>query len=259
MNKILLLSLFAFVAIAAYSADEAAHSEMKKEESPSPTVQKEKPGYIVGAASAQQILRNYVIGEDLDPADVLNGFKDVMLANSKMTEDEIDRSFAAIFQSLDTPQHWKKLNEDYLTANAKKDGVKTTASGLQYKVLVEGKGDSPKTGEAVNAFYRGKYINGFEFDSSYRHGTTAANFPVDKVIAGWTEALQLMKPGAKWKLYVPSKLAYGPAPKNGMRPDSTLVFDIELVDVGPPKVSGPHGNMRNSDLNQQAREVPVTK
>jgi len=125
----------------------------------------------------------------------------------------------------------KKDGDAFLAANAKKDGVVTLPSGLQYKVIREGDGATPTINDTVETNYRGTLIDGTEFDSSYKRGKSAV-FPVKGVIAGWTEALQKMKVGAKWQLYIPSDLAYGArgsGPKIG--PNSTLVFDIELIGI----------------------------
>ena len=120
-------------------------------------------------------------------------------------------------------------NAAFLAENAKKAGVKTTASGLQYRVVTEGSGASPTTNDSVTVHYRGQLIDGTEFDSSYNRGEPAS-FPVTGVIAGWTEALQLMKPGAKFQLYIPPELAYG---SRGPLANRLLIFDVELLEVVP--------------------------
>lgn len=126
---------------------------------------------------------------------------------------------------------FKAYGEQYLAENAKKDGVKVTKSGLQYEVLNEGTGKSPKATDNVKCHYEGRLIDGTVFDSSYRHGTPAT-FPLNGVIAGWTEGLQLMKEGAKYRFHIPYNLAYG---ANGagesIPPYSALVFDVELLGV----------------------------
>lgn len=125
----------------------------------------------------------------------------------------------------------KAEGEKFLAENAKKDGVKVTASGLQYKVITEGKGPIPTAADKVRTHYRGTLINGKQFDSSYDRGEPV-EFPVSNVIKGWTEALQLMPVGSKWQLFIPSQLAYG---ENGagadIGPNSVLIFDIELLDI----------------------------
>ncbi len=121
--------------------------------------------------------------------------------------------------------------EAFLTENAKKEGVVVTASGLQYKVLEAGEGDSPMPSDVVTVHYRGTLVDGTQFDSSYDRGQPAT-FPVGGVIAGWTEALQLMKPGAKWQLVIPADLAYGERGAGQViGPNSTLLFDVELISV----------------------------
>jgi FKBP-type peptidyl-prolyl cis-trans isomerase len=116
----------------------------------------------------------------------------------------------------------------YLEANAKKAGVKTTASGLQYRVLREGKGTRPTAADAVTVHYRGTLVDGSEFDSSYKRGEPIT-FPLSGVIKGWTEGLQLMPIGAKYELVIPPKLAYG---DRGPLANQVLVFEVELLDVG---------------------------
>ncbi len=133
----------------------------------------------------------------------------------------------------------KAEGEAFLAENKARPEIKTTASGLQYEVLEEGSGDSPLATDRVKVHYAGTLIDGTPFDSSYDRGTPAT-FGVNAVIAGWTEALQLMKPGAKYRLYVPSDLAYGPQgpPQRGPQPpiigpNSALIFDVELIEVNP--------------------------
>ena len=126
---------------------------------------------------------------------------------------------------------FKVAGEQYLAGNAKKEGVCVTPSGLQYEVLTEGTGKSPKASDNVKCHYEGRLIDGTVFDSSYQRGTPAT-FPLNGVIAGWTEGLQLMKEGAKFRFHIPFNLAYG---ANGagesIPPYSALVFDVELLEV----------------------------
>jgi FKBP-type peptidyl-prolyl cis-trans isomerase len=122
--------------------------------------------------------------------------------------------------------------EKFLMENKTKEGVKTLPSGLQYKVLKEGTGKTPKDTDVVVTHYKGTLLDGTEFDSSYKRNAPA-EFPVNRVIKGWTEALQLMKEGDKWILYIPPKLAYGErgAPGGVIGPNETLIFEIELIKV----------------------------
>ncbi len=121
----------------------------------------------------------------------------------------------------------------FLTENKNKPGVKTTASGLQYKVVKEGSGAPPKESDTVVVNYRGTLVDGTEFDSSYKRGEPAT-FPVNRVIKGWTEALQLMKPGSKYQFFIPANLAYGERGAGGdIGPNATLIFEVELLNVKP--------------------------
>ena len=125
--------------------------------------------------------------------------------------------------------------QKFLEANMLKEGVTTTASGLQYKVIKAGSGNKPKATDTVTVHYQGTLVNGTEFDSSYRRGQPVS-FPVNGVIPGWTEALQLMEAGAKWQIVIPSNLAYGDrgaGPQIG--PNATLIFEIELISIQEPK------------------------
>lgn len=126
----------------------------------------------------------------------------------------------------------KAKGEAFLTENKKKEGVVVRPSGLQYKILKEGTGASPKSTDMVTTHYAGTTIDGREFDSSYKRGEPTS-FGVNQVIAGWTEALQLMKVGSKWELYIPSKLAYGERGAGGViGPNQTLIFTVELIKIG---------------------------
>jgi FKBP-type peptidyl-prolyl cis-trans isomerase FklB len=129
----------------------------------------------------------------------------------------------------------KKEGEAFLAENQKKEGVKTLPSGLQYRVIQAGTGKSPKATDEVTAHYRGTLIDGTEFDSSYRRGKPET-LPIGGVIAGWTEALQLMQEGAKWQLFVPSNLAYGErGAGRDIGPQATLIFEIELISIQEKK------------------------
>jgi FKBP-type peptidyl-prolyl cis-trans isomerase len=127
----------------------------------------------------------------------------------------------------------KKEGQEFLIANKTKEGVVTLPSGLQYKILTEGTGPKPTAAESVSCNYRGTLINGKEFDSSYKRGQPAT-FPVNGVIKGWTEALQLMPVGSKWQLFIPSELAYGERGAGAdIGPGSTLIFEVELLSIQP--------------------------
>lgn len=161
-------------------------------------------------------------------------------AEAKLTDEEINAEMMAFQQKVEAEREAERealatgnaeAGAAFLEENAKREGVMVTESGLQYEVIEPGEGDSPGLDDQVEVHYRGTLIDGTEFDSSYSRGQTVT-FGVTQVIAGWTEALQLMKEGAKYKLFIPSDLAYGPAGAGQMiGPNSTLIFDVELVDV----------------------------
>ncbi|MGB7971555.1 MAG: FKBP-type peptidyl-prolyl cis-trans isomerase [Candidatus Deferrimicrobiaceae bacterium] len=191
-------------------------------------------GYQIGGDFKRQ-------GIDLDPDLIVKGIQDA-LSESKplMTPQEMRKTLVDLKTKIVADQRkqqkeqaQKNLAEGkaFLAKNAKKKGVKTLPSGLQYKVIEKGNGTSPKKTDSVTVNYRGTLIDGTEFDSSYKRGKPAT-FRVDGVIAGWTEALQLMKPGAKWQLFIPANLAYGErgaGPRIG--PNSALIFEVELTKV----------------------------
>lgn len=158
----------------------------------------------------------------------------------EMTFDEAKRIVNEYFAKLEAEMQAeaakqgevnRKNGEAFLTKNAKREGIKVTESGLQYEVLESGKGDSPKASDNVEVHYTGKLIDGTVFDSSVERGVPAS-FGVTQVIPGWVEALQLMHEGDKWRLYIPSDLAYGPNGAGGViGPNMTLIFDVELLRV----------------------------
>ncbi|BBL56561.1 hypothetical protein MKFW12EY_01740 [Methylomonas koyamae] len=133
--------------------------------------------------------------------------------------------------NANTPAENKAAGEKYLADNAKNAGVTTTASGLQYQVFTEGTGASPKASDNVTVHYKGTTIDGKEFDSSYSRGAPAT-FPLNRVIPGWTEGVQLMKEGAKYRFFIPSNLAYGErGAGRDIGPNAALIFDVELIKV----------------------------
>ncbi len=158
----------------------------------------------------------------------------------EMTFDEAKRIVNEYFAKLEAEMQAeaakqgevnRKNGEAFLTENAKREGIKVTESGLQYEVLESGKGDSPKASDNVEVHYTGKLIDGTVFDSSVERGVPAS-FGVTQVIPGWVEALQLMHEGDKWRLYIPSDLAYGPNGAGGViGPNMTLIFDVELLRI----------------------------
>jgi FKBP-type peptidyl-prolyl cis-trans isomerase FklB len=212
--------------------------------------------YAQDKALNEKQKRSYSIGMDLgmrmksQPLDIdaemlARGLKDVLTGQKPlMTEQEVRETLTALQKEMITKQQElakasgdknKKEGEAFLAENKKKTGVKTLPSGLQYKVIKAGTGKKPKATDTVTVNYRGTLINGTEFDSSYKRGQPAT-FPVNGVIPGWTEALQLMQEGSKWELYIPSNLAYGErGSPGGIEPNATLIFEVELISVQEPK------------------------
>lgn len=158
----------------------------------------------------------------------------------KMTYDEAKQEIQRFFTALEQEQQAaqaaqaevnRELGDKFLNENKSRQGVYTTASGLQYEILTEGDGPSPTPDDRVTVHYTGKLIDGTVFDSSVERGMPAT-FGVTQVIPGWVEALQLMKKGAKWRLFIPSNLAYGPNGAGGLiGPNATLIFDVELLEI----------------------------
>lgn len=200
--------------------------------------QKEKISYIIGTDIGKNLKKQSI---DVNPELLFKGIKDAFAGDKfLLTDQEIQEVMGAFQQEMIAKQSEKmskvaaankKEGEAFLDANKKKDSVITLPSGLQYKVIVEGTGKTPTVNDTVTTHYRGTLIDGTEFDNSYKRGEPTT-FPVNGVIAGWTEALQLMKAGSKWKLYIPSNLAYGDRGAGQLiGPGATLIFDIELISV----------------------------
>jgi FKBP-type peptidyl-prolyl cis-trans isomerase len=178
---------------------------------------------------------------EVDPAIVLRGLKDALAAGKMlMTDDEARAALMQLQAEVRNKQQEKmkvagemnkKEGAEFLEANKTKEGVVTLPSGLQYKILTEGTGPKPAASDTVVCNYRGTLISGTEFDSSYKRGQPAS-FPVNGVIKGWTEALQLMPVGSKWQLFVPAELGYGDRGAGGeIGPGATLIFEVELLSI----------------------------
>jgi len=190
--------------------------------------------YGIGRQLGDQLRQNPVPGMSLEA--VLAGLSDAYTEqDSRVSVDDLNDSFKHIRERMQAEAQAKaaaaaETGAAYLLENAKRDGVVLLPSGLQYEVLVEGLGDKPSRQSHVRTHYHGTLIDGSVFDSSYERGQPA-EFPVSGVIAGWTEALQLMSVGSKWRLTVPSELAYGAQGVGSIPPHSVLVFDVELLEI----------------------------
>jgi FKBP-type peptidyl-prolyl cis-trans isomerase len=177
----------------------------------------------------EQLRTAGVAPDSINSAKIAQGVRDA-LSGKVATTDKDRENIRALATSAGDANH--KAAAKFLAENGKKPGIVTTKSGLEYQELKAGSGDSPKATDSVVVNYRGTLLNGTEFDSSYKRGEPAT-FEVDRVIPGWTEALQLMKPGSKWKLYIPPQLAYDLRSRPPIPPGSMLIFDVELISVKP--------------------------
>jgi len=200
--------------------------------------QKDKVSYSIGTNIGNNFKKQSM---DINTDALVQGIKDSLSGEKAlMTEQEMNETMKAFQQEMMTKQaelakiigEKNKTEGDlFLAENKKKEGVITLSSGLQYKVINEGSGAIPKLTDKVTVHYRGTLIDGTEFDSSYRRGQPVT-FPVNGVIAGWKEALQLMKAGSKWQLFIPPTLAYGErGAGRTIGPNATLIFDIEILSI----------------------------
>jgi len=200
--------------------------------------QKDKVSYALGSNLGTNLHKQSV---EVDPAIVLRGLKDA-LAGGKMllTDDEARAALTQLQAEVRNKQQEKmkvagelnrKEGTEFLAANKAKEGIVTLPSGLQYRILTAGAGPKPAATDTVSCNYRGTLTNGTEFDSSYKRGQPAS-FPVNGVIKGWTEALQLMPVGSKWQLFIPSELGYGDRGAGAdIGPGATLIFEVELLSI----------------------------
>ena len=196
--------------------------------------------YALGLSMGQNFRASGI--DAINVQDFTDGVAAVLYgAPMKMTYEEAKAEVNKFFAELNAKQEAqakamaeinKKAGDDFLAANGKRAEVKTTPSGLQYEVLEEGQGATPQTGDRVTVHYTGKLIDGSVFDSSVDRGVPAT-FGVTQVIPGWVEALQLMKVGAKYRLFIPSQLAYGEQGAGPIGPNQTLIFDVEPLEINP--------------------------
>ncbi len=218
-----------------------ANSSATAAPTPAP-LSNDQSSYLFGVNFGEQMGR-MGIGDKISPEAVNRGLKDG-LHGKKMapTDQQQLQNFVKVAME-DGVKHNKTAAAEFLARNAHEKGVQTTVSGLQYKVINAGdeKAASPKPTDEVSVNYRGKLIDGSEFDSSFKNGAPVS-FPVNGVIKGWQEALVLMKPGAKWKLYISPELAYDNSPKPGIPGGSLLIFDVDLLSVKAP-ASTPNATM----------------
>jgi FKBP-type peptidyl-prolyl cis-trans isomerase FklB len=212
-------------------------TSVSAEDKPDFSNQKQKVSYAIGVNLGTSFQKEEL---DIDQKALTQGLADALAGKPALDPSEVQSTLMKFQQEMMSKQQAKmqvegeknlKDGDAFLAANAKKDGIKTTASGLQYKVVKSGTGASPTAADTVKVNYEGTLIDGTVFDSSIKRGEPAS-FPVNRVIPGWTEALQLMKVGDKWKVFIPAKLAYGErSPSPTIPPNSTLIFDVELLSI----------------------------
>jgi FKBP-type peptidyl-prolyl cis-trans isomerase FklB len=242
-RKWMLATAMALLTATAALAQDAAAPELKTD--------KDKLSYALGMNFGEQFRKQ---GLDMDPALFAKAFAEAFNSGkTAMSEDDMKAVLTTAGQEIRKKQaavqaekadKAQKDGEKFLADNKTKENVVTLPSGLQYKVLKQGTGDKPGPEDTVICNYKGTLIDGTEFDASEKHGGPAT-FPVKGVIAGWTEALQLMPVGSKWQLFVPSNLAYGPQGPGEIGPNATLIFEVELVSIqkgAAPAPAGPSGS-----------------
>ncbi|KZY30356.1 MULTISPECIES: FKBP-type peptidyl-prolyl cis-trans isomerase [unclassified Oleiphilus] len=203
--------------------------------------QDQKVSYSFGLVLGKRMTNDM---PDLQIDVFVQGLKDAYSGNPQLiTDEQVAQTLSDFQRDLQQKQleevqkageENKKAGKEFLAENKNKEGIVTLESGLQYKVLTEGKGLQPGPTDVVKVHYTGSLINGTVFDSSIDRGQPVS-FPVNGVIAGWTEALQLMPTGSKWQLFIPSDLAYGPNGNRSIGPNETLLFDVELLDIEAKK------------------------
>ncbi|SMC55062.1 FKBP-type peptidyl-prolyl cis-trans isomerase FklB [Desulfocicer vacuolatum DSM 3385] len=231
LKKMAVLSVFALVLCPGWHDINAG--ETKK----AVTTEDEKISYSLGYNIGQNLKRDF----DVNVASFFQGFKESQEQGEPTLTQEEMKEAMTVFQNKmrekqmaqmkAAAQDNKAKGDEFLAANKGKEGVVTLESGLQYRVITAGDGATPKASDTVECHYRGTTIDGKEFDSSYKRGKPAS-FQVGGVIKGWTEALQLMKVGSKWELFIPSDLAYGDrGAGNAIAPGSTLLFEVELLGI----------------------------
>ena len=242
MKKVFKLSFVAASVLALAACNkEAPKAEVKLE------TEVQKQAYGLGASIGEFVKKDLEgkteVGFELDKALIVAGLEESLAGKSQLTEEEIKELLTKLNTEVAEKQQAaaqakaeevKAQGVAFLAENGKKDGVVTTDSGLQYQVISEGEGKKPLATDTVEVHYKGTLIDGTEFDSSYSHGEPIT-FPLNRVIKGWTEGVQLMAEGSKYKFFIPSELAYGERDLGKIPANSTLIFEVELLKVVQPE------------------------
>ncbi len=266
-------SLLALTACKDDKAGAAAPATASAASTSGMTTQEQKVSYILGLNIGGQFKANNV---PLDEASFVAGMKTAVDGSEpKLTKEEMGQVMAAFQESMQKKQEEaqkaqeaklaadavknKEEGAKFLAENAKKPGVKTTASGIQYEVLTEGKGEKPKESDTVTVHYVGTLIDGKEFDSSIKRNEPAT-FAVNAVIPGWVEVLQLMPVGSKWRVVIPSDLAYGAGGTGGeIGPNATLIFEIDLQKIEAPNPAASSGKVEAIDAQALSAQEPASE
>ena len=233
MKKTLIAALVMSSVSFAYAADNAIKLDTKEQ----------RLGYSIGTMFGTRMSQDF---SELDMKTFMAGFQDAFSGkDGQMTMDEVSKTIQdyqqeqmkkAQLEQEKAAEEAKAASAAWLKEKEAEDGVKKTDSGLMYKVITEGKGDKPKATDTVKVDYEGSLIDGTVFDSSYKRGE-AITFPLNGVIPGWTEGLQLMPVGSKYELYIPADLAYGPGGTGPIPPNAALKFVVELHDIEKPEAA----------------------
>lgn len=242
MKRTIALMMFIVFIVSASAAQSGAPkstaTKKKAAGTKTMTTQKEKMSYVIGYDIGRNISNDFQQrGFDVDNAVLLEAMKHALAGQPSTLTDDETKAVTEVFQQqmlekqAMASEAVRKEGMEFLAANAKKDSVKVTASGLQYKTLREGNGKRPADTNTVTVHYRGRLIDGTVFDESYKRGEPAT-FRLNQVIKGWTEGLQLMSEGGKMELYIPSELGYGDrGAGQHIKPGSALIFEVELISV----------------------------
>ncbi|WP_427980414.1 FKBP-type peptidyl-prolyl cis-trans isomerase [Agarivorans sp.] len=235
--SVLAASIFAVTGCQEEKAETTAAAQVALETA------EQQQAYAIGASVSRYIAttleQQKELGLELDNALVLKGMEDGLGGEVSMSEEEIQSTLKALDEKLAglvqakaeaDAAAAKAESEKFLADNAAREGVTVTESGLQFEVLSDAEGDKPSAADTVTVHYKGTLTDGTPFDSSYDRGEPAT-FPLNRVIPGWTEGVQLMSKGAKYKFFIPSELGYGESGAGSIPPNSVLVFEVELIDI----------------------------
>ena len=235
----------ATLALSACGSDKKDDASAANEVASTYTTETEKQSYALGHRLAsfanEQITAQTELGLESDRDALVAGFNQTFAGNPQFSDAEVEelmQAFSTKFQQAEAAKSEAEAasviaaSQAYLAENAAKEGVTTTESGLQYEILQEGDGASPSATDTVRVHYHGTLIDGTVFDSSVDRGEPT-EFPLNRVIAGWTEGVQLMSVGSKYKFTIPSEIAYGARGQGAIKPHSTLIFEVELLGIAP--------------------------